>query len=604
MKTFIKRNIIWGTFFGSSIVMLIIAVAASQMMVSSAETIEETSKQHILALSRAAALLATADDLNKFTRAEDMELPEYKALNKRLIEFNDASGTEYTYFLRLVENENKMQFIVDNSVDTSALREPLMAREEAPDIALSGIANNVPLGSYSAGWEGYMTAYAPVYYADGSLSNVVAGVDILDIYIRETQQNMQRLSLLLIFSIIAVLGTCLYSLLLYRRKARQALIASEAKSSFLSRMSHEIRTPLNAIMGFCGMSIASDDTAKIKDYLRNIDSSSNHLKQIIDDVLDISKIESGKIVLECFPADFPEEINQIESIIRPQTDKKNQAFVIDVGKDVPKFVKYDVVHVRQVVVNLLSNAVKFTPDGGTVKLSVSMSAIKENRCNLLWVVEDTGIGITEEEQQKLFRPFEQADISTTRKYGGTGLGLSISKNLVEIMGGHIQLESSAGNGSKFFFDLWLEIVDEHTFAESNNTVKSGEALSLAGRHILVVEDVETNQVIIQDILEKYGAEVKIADNGLEGYNEYIANPDKYSMILMDVQMPVLDGYEATKMIRSSGCERADTIPIIAMTANVYKEDVEKTKACGMNGHIGKPFDLRQIEQIFVALLEK
>ena len=604
MKTFIKRNIFLGTFFGSSIVMLIIAIAASHMMVSSAETIEETSKQHILALSRAAALLATADDLNKFTQAEDMELPEYKELNKKLMEFNDASGTAYTYFLRLVEPENKMQFIVDNSVNTTALREPLMAREEAPDIALSGIPNTVPLGSYSTGWEGYLTAFAPVYYEDGSLSNIVAGVDILDIYIRETQQNIQRLSLLLVFSIIAILGTCLYSLLLYRRKARQALIASEAKSSFLSRMSHEIRTPLNAIMGFCGMAIASDNITKIKDYLRNIDSSSNHLKQIIDDVLDISKIESGKIVLECFPADFPEEINRIENIIRPQTDKKNQKFVIDVGEDVPKFIKYDVVHVRQIVVNLLSNAVKFTPAGGTVKLSVSMSAIKENMCNLLWVVEDTGIGITEEEQQKLFRPFEQADISTTRKYGGTGLGLSISKNLVEIMGGRIQLESSVGNGSRFFFDLWLEISDEHAFIESNNTVKLGEAISLAGKHILVVEDVETNQVIIQDILEKYGAEVKIADNGLEGYNEYTANPDKYSMILMDVQMPVIDGYEATKMIRSSGCERADTIPIIAMTANVYKEDIEKTKACGMNEHIGKPFDLCQIEQVFFALLKE
>ena len=323
MKMFIKRNFILGAFFGSSIIMLFIAIAASMMMLSSAETIEETSKQHVLALSRAAALLATADELNQFTKAEDMELPKYKEINQRLIEFNDASGTEYTYFLRLVEDANKMQFIIDNSVDTSALREPLLSREEAPDIALLGIPNTVPLGSYSEGWEGYMTAYAPVYYADGSLSNVIAGVDILDIHIRKTQENMHRLSLLLIFSIIAVLGTCLYSLLLYQRKVRQALIASEAKSSFLSRMSHEIRTPLNAIMGFCNMSLASEDMAKIKEHLSNIDFSSKHLKQIIDDILDISKIESGKITLEFFPIAFSEELELIERIIRPQTDKKN-----------------------------------------------------------------------------------------------------------------------------------------------------------------------------------------------------------------------------------------------------------------------------------------
>ena len=228
MKTFIKRNLIWGTFFGSSIVMIIIAIAASIVMVSSAETIEETSKQHILALSRAAALLVTAEDLNKFTKAEDMELPEYIALNEKLREFNNTSGTEYTYFLRLVESENMMQFVIDNSVNTTALSESFVAREEAPDIALSGIANTVPLGSYSEGWEGYMTAYAPIYYSDGSLSNIIAGVDMLDIYIRGTQKNIHRLSMLLVFSIVVVLGTCLYSLLLYRRKAKQALIASEA----------------------------------------------------------------------------------------------------------------------------------------------------------------------------------------------------------------------------------------------------------------------------------------------------------------------------------------------------------------------------------------
>ena len=602
MKAFIKQNIFWVTFFGSSILMLIIAVVASMMMVSSAETIEDTSRQHILALSRAAALITTADELNKFVEPEDMELPEYKALNERLIDFNASSGTEYTYFLRLDETTDKMQFIIDNSVDPTALDVPPVPREDAPDIALTGIANAVDLGSYSEGWEGYMTAYAPVYYKDGSLSNVVAGVDMLDVYIRKAQQNMQRLSMLLIFSIIVGLGACLYSLLLYQRKAKQALTASEAKSSFLSRMSHEIRTPLNAIMGFCGMSIDSNDISKIKEYLGHIDSSSNHLRQIIDDVLDISKIESGKIILEYIPAEFESELHQIENIIHPQAEKKNQNFIMDIGGDVPAFVKYDAVRVRQILVNLLSNAVKFTPENGTVKLSVSLLETKGNKCNLLCVVEDTGIGISEEQQQKLFQPFEQADISTTRKYGGAGLGLSISKNLLEMMGSHIQVESSVGNGSRFFFTLWLETVDKDTFIESNHADGSGKTISLSGKHILVVEDVETNQIIIQDILERYGASVKIAENGIDGYNEYAANPAKYSMILMDIQMPVLDGYEATKMIRSSDFENAGSIPIVAMTANVYKEDIEKTKSYGMDEHIGKPFDSKQIERVFSKLI--
>ena len=602
MKAFIRRNIIWAAFFISSIVMLIIAIAASMMMVSSAHIIEEASKENILSLSRGAALIATADELNQFKAAEDMELHEYQELNQRLIEFNEASGSEYTYFLRLVEESNQMQFIIDNSVDTTALSEPLMSREDAPDIALAGEANVVPIGSYSDGWEGYMTAFAPVYYEDGSLSNVIAGVDMLDVYIRETQENMRRLSIFLIFSIIVVLGTSFSTIMLYRRKAGQALIASEAKSSFLSRMSHEIRTPLNAIIGFSGMSLASDNMKKIKEYLYNIESSSNHLRQIIDDILDISKIESGKIVLECVPADFPEEISKIENIIRPQCEKKKLEFVIDIDEDIPTYIKYDAVHTRQVVVNLLSNALKFTPEDGKVIFSVVMLGLNENKCNLRWTVEDTGIGISKEAQQKLFQPFEQADVSTTRKYGGTGLGLSISKNLVELMGGQIQIESSVGVGSKFFFDVWLEFVDEETFKESNPSAKSSESFSLEGKHILVVEDVETNQVIIQSILEGYGAEVKLTENGLEGYNEYVENPAKYSMILMDVQMPVLDGYKATEMIRSSDCLNAKTIPIIAMTANVYKEDVENAKKSGMNDHIGKPIDIEQIVKVLSKFL--
>jgi Signal transduction histidine kinase len=600
--TIIKQNTVWLAFFGSSILMLVIAIVASTMMISSAKIIEETSKQHLLALSRAAALLVPADDLDRFLKAEDMELQEYKALNERLIEFNTLSGTEYTYFLRLDEATNRMQFVIDNSVNTDALSVPPVPRENAPDIALTGKPICVDLGSYSEGWEGYMTAYAPVYYEDGRLSKTIAGVDMLDKHIKTAQQNMRRLSDLLIFSILLALGACLHSLLLYRRKARQALIASEAKSSFLSRMSHEIRTPLNAIIGFCDMSLSSGNMATVKEYLGYIDSSSNHLRQIIDDVLDISKIESGKVVLEYLPAECAREVAKIENIIRPQADKKNQKFEVSLGPGVPHFVLCDVVHLRQIIVNLLSNAIKFTPENGTVKFSVTQLETVGNRSKLLWTVEDTGIGITKKQQQTLFQPFEQADISTTRKYGGTGLGLSISRNLVEMMGGTIQIESNAGEGSRFFFALWVDIVGRDSLEEGRVPEEGARKVCLRGEHVLVVEDVETNQIIIQDILEKYGAIVEIAKNGREGYETYAASPDAYTLILMDIQMPVLDGYAATEMIRASGFGNAGTIPIVAMTANVYREDVEKALASGMNGHIGKPFDLVQIEQIFVKLL--
>ena len=254
MKALMTRNIVWVTFCGSAIVMLLIAVVVSRMMLSSAETIEETSKQHLLALSRAAALLVSAEELDGFVYPEDGEKLEYIKLRRRLARFNSISGTEYTYFLRLDKDTNMMQFIIDNTLEDSiALSLPQVPREDSPDIALSGIANTVEFGSYSEGWEGYMTAFAPVYYKDGRLSNIVAGVDILDVNIIKTQEDISQLSVLLIISIVAALGACLASLILYQQKARQALLASEAKSSFLSNTSHEIRTPMNAILGIQAM---------------------------------------------------------------------------------------------------------------------------------------------------------------------------------------------------------------------------------------------------------------------------------------------------------------------------------------------------------------
>ena len=596
--TFFKKNITWLTFFLSAIVMIAMALVTSTLMISSAETIEASSRAQMEALSRAAALLVTAEELEPFTLPEDMETPEYVALKQRIIAFNDLSGTEYTYYLRLDRETNMMQFIIDNTPDEyTALSVPEVPREAAPDLALAGTPNTMPLGSYSDGWEGYMTAFAPVYYRDGTLSNIVAGVDAIDVSIRQAQGNMGSLSFFLILSMVLVLGACFSSLLLYQRQAKRAQIASEAKSSFLSRMSHEIRTPLNAIVGFCAMSGDSDDFDAVKTYLAHIDTASQHLRRVIDDVLDISKIESGKMALELIPASIGHEMTQIEQIIRPQTQARAQYFTVAIDPGVPEAARFDATHLRQVIVNLLSNAIKFTPENGAITLSLSLLETRGTRCHLQWCVEDTGIGISAEQQEKLFLPFEQADISTTRKFGGTGLGLSISKQLIDMMGGVIRIESQLGVGSKFSFNLWLEKIDA-ALLDSDDLQDSDIIIDLRGKTVLLVEDVETNQIIACSMLEKYGAEIEIADNGLDGYNAFAGNPEKYAMILMDVQMPVMDGYDATKKIRASGLENAREIPIVAMTANVYKEDVEKALAVGMNEHIGKPFDMKQIDRVF------
>jgi Signal transduction histidine kinase len=598
---FLKKNVAWLTFLVSAIAMLIVAIAANKAMRASAQMIENASLEEMLALSRAASVLATADELDEYILPGDEMKPGYSALKDKLIAFTDNAGLEFTYFLRLDPDTNRMSFIIDNSLGVfNALSDPDMAREDAPDIALAGTANVVPLGSYSDGWEGYLTAFAPVHYSDGRLSNIVAGVDRLDKYIKVAQDNNRYLAVMLTISLSIVLGSCVFSMFLYGAKAKQAQAANEAKSSFLSRMSHEIRTPLNAIVGLCGMSIRSDDINAIKEYLGSITTSSQHLRRIIDDVLDLSKIESGKLTLEFIPASLRYEVSQIEDIVRPQTNAKGQTFLVEIAENVPDSVQYDVTHIRQVVVNLLSNAVKFTPDEGVIKLSVSLIGLDENRCNLRWCVEDNGIGISEQQQGKLFQAFEQADISTTRKYGGTGLGLSISKQLVEMMGGKITVESHLGTGSKFIFNIWLDLSDSYA-DDAIVDATSNKAFDLTGKYVLLVEDVEINQLIAVDMLEQYGAIVDCAVDGLDGYKKYLSSPDKYIMILMDIQMPVMDGYESTKKIRSSGHAGCDNIPIIAMTANVYNDDINRALEAGMNGHIGKPFDMNTINSVFAQL---
>ena len=448
MKTLIKKNTVWVSFCGSSIVMLIIAIVVSKMMVSSAATIEKTSREHILALSRAAALLVTAEEMEGFVLPDDEKKPEYTALRYKLATFNEASGTEYTYFLRLDTETNMMQFIIDNTLeDFTALSLPKVPREYAPDVALSGTANTVEMGSYSEGWEGYMTAFAPVYYKDGRLSNVIAGVDMLDVNIREIQHDISQLSILLIISIIVALGACLYSLILYQQQAKAALLSNEAKSAFLSNTSHEIRTPMNAILGMVDLIIHENTSDTVRSYANDIRSACKGLLTIINDILDISKIEAGK--LEIVPASYHISSLLVDtiSIVKMRTDEKNITFAVNIDPNIPSELIGDEMRIKQVLVNLLNNAVKFTQEG-QITLSVE-SHIENDFCRLFFSVEDTGIGIKPADMEKIFVLFQQVDTKKNRNIEGTGLGLSISKQLVEMMDGSLDVISEYGTGSTF-----------------------------------------------------------------------------------------------------------------------------------------------------------
>ncbi len=366
--------------------------------------------------------------------------------------------------------------------------------------------------------------------------------------------------------------------------------ASRAKSDFLSRMSHEIRTPMNAIIGMTYIAKThTEDQKAVAADLDKIDQSSQYLLGLLNDILDMSRIESGKMTIEHAPFDLAQLLEGVGDLIRPQAQAKNVQYILDARVSHP-WVEGDTLHLNQVLINLLGNAVKFTPENGSITLGV----VQQPDGEVYFSVKDTGIGVSPENQERIFRSFEQAEKSTGRQYGGTGLGLAISSRLVRMMGGTIQLDSTPGKGSDFHFRIVLPTCQSPQETLTAEEV-SVEQPSIEGLRILLVEDNELNIEIAQSILEMNGATVTQAHNGQEAVDQFIASaPADFDLILMDIQMPVMDGFEATKAIRRSGHPRAASIPIIALTANAFDEDMKRSVESGMNGHLSKPLDVDQV----------
>ena len=377
-------------------------------------------------------------------------------------------------------------------------------------------------------------------------------------------------------------------------KARElAEQSTKAKSEFLARMTHEMRTPMNAIIGMTSIGMTANDIEK-KDYsFRKIRDASTHLLGVINDILDISKIEADKLELSFSEFLFEDMLESIENIIDILVAGKSQIFSLDIDGSIPKSITTDRQRLIQVITNLLSNASKFTPENGKIELSAKAISHDENECKIEFTVKDNGIGISKEQQEHLFVPFVQADGSISRKFGGTGLGLAISKRIVEMLGGGISVRSELNKGASFVFDIKAQIGIGMDNADKDDETaeyvqQTGE---FSGKRIMIAEDVDINREIIEAFLEDTGVEIDFAYNGTEAVKKFLANPDVFSLILMDIQMPEIDGYEAVRQIRSSGVKEALAIPVIAMTANVLREDVERCLEAGMNGHLGKPIDI-------------
>ncbi|MCF0117347.1 MAG: response regulator [Bacilli bacterium] len=382
----------------------------------------------------------------------------------------------------------------------------------------------------------------------------------------------------------------------------EAEAANRAKSDFLSRMSHDIRTPLNGITGMTAIALKNSQDEKITDYLNKIAGSAQHLTSLVNDVLDLSRIESGKTEIINEPTSLEEMVNECISIIQGTIENRNLKFNITRQKLPYKHFMADSLHIRQVLINVLSNSVKFTPDQGSVTLKCAHGKINGNKLPISYEIIDTGIGMSEEFLQHIYEPFSQEKSGARSTYKGTGLGMAIAKQIVDLMGGTISITSKIGEGTTTKINLEVEVIGNEIDVSVDEP--TNEIITLEGKRILVVDDNELNREISRYMLEDVGCIVEVANDGKEAVDMFSNSKlNYYDLILMDVMMPIMDGHQAAKEIRKLKRDDAKSIAIVAATANAFKEDVDAALASGMNAHIAKPINNEALLRIMKKLIK-
>lgn len=555
------------------------------------------------------------EDFDQIQGQSDETKQVYKRISSYLNEIRTLNSTRYIYTAARNE-DGKLVYVVDGlDSDADDVRHPgdYIEEEMVPyiDRALSG-ETVYSQDIVDTTWGPIFTACYPVR-ANLDGTGEIVGAFCIEMDMHSAYGMVEKTNhISIICGLVAgavLLLICLYTYFVYQKSkaqeqkqkqllmkaAEEADAANKAKSAFLLNISHDIRTPMNAIIGFTNIALHQNSVSDIHDSLEKVQKSSNHLLSLLNDVLDFSRIESGKVIISPEPVDITQLTDNVLAIMKGLLYNRNLKF--EVHRERPKYpyVLADVARIREVLVNLLGNAVKFTNDGGTITLDISnYPGMDEKHIITRYVVQDNGIGMSEEFQKELFKPFSQEDDANARtKYKGTGLGMAITQKYVDMMGGSIAVESKKGVGTTFTVEIPLELTEQVIESEQKQPLHR----DLTGAHVLMAEDNDLNAELATIMLEDTGMTVTRASDGKEVVDLFKNHPrGTYDLILMDIMMPNMDGHQATKAIRAMGIDRPDavTIPIIALSANAFIDDIQESLDSGMNDHISKPINMEEV----------
>ena len=593
-----KKNFVFVLFLFSVASMFVVSVYTGIRLNDVSVLVYTETENRLLSVSRHAAELVTSEELDKLWTPEDMDKPLFAELRQRMVEFAELNDIMYVYYMRDTDG-GLAQYIIDNdlSEETVNLDTERFEWEEAAYESLVRVDSVAEMVKYQEGYEGLVSAFSPVFNADGNVVAIV-GVDISDEQIRNIRGTMNVLIPLLSFGTLVILICGLLTVIIHSRADKERLYALEsathanrAKSLFLANMSHEIRTPMNSIVGMSGLLSNEVLTEQQSSYVNDIKISATSLLGIINDILDISKIEAGKLQLSPVNYDIKELLSSVESVFLFAVQSKGITFNMNILSKLPDCLYGDDIRVRQILVNILGNAIKFTSEGGVI-----INAKTEGDM-LVFDVMDSGIGIKAGDIGGIFVDFSQVDMSNTRNIQGTGLGLSITKNLVDMMGGVINVESEYGSGTTFHIEIPVVSGNLEELQASN---KESRTVRAPRASVLVVDDNEMNIKVAEGLLGLLGIICDTAMSGAKAID--MIDAKKYDIVFMDHMMPEMDGVETTKRLRERF--EKDELVIVALTANA----IEGTKAMllesGMNDYLSKPIDQLRLNQVLRKWLPK